>query len=77
MAKGKELHHLEIHPSENGGHAVHHIYKMKQGKSAAFMEREEPEVHTFGPEQHGEMMAHVANHLGIEHEQPEHEEAEE
>ena len=32
MAKGKELHHLEIHPSENGGHAVHHIYKMKQGK---------------------------------------------
>lgn len=59
-----ELHHMEIHPAENGGHTVQHHYKMKSaGKSGAFMERAEPEAHAFGPEQHAAMMKHIAKHL--------------
>lgn len=63
---GKKLARLEIHLGANGGHSVHHYFKAGASKSGAFTQHHEPEVHHFGPEQGEEMLAHVANHLGIE-----------
>lgn len=81
MAEAKhEMHHMEIHPAENGGHTVMHHFKHKASKSGAFRETPEPEHHVFGPNEGHEMLAHVANHLGVKEmpaeEEPEVEEAE-
>ena len=60
-----ELHHIEIHPAENGGHTVEHHYKPTSTKSGAFMERPEPEIHVFGKSEHNKMISHLKEHLGI------------
>ena len=60
-----ELHHMEIHPAENGGHVVEHHFKPKMQKSGAFMEHKEPEKHVFGPTQGAKMVSHLKEHLGI------------
>ena len=64
MEKKHELHHMEIHPAENGGHTVQHHFKSKRGKGP-FMEHPEPEHHVFGPEDHEKMMSHISEHLGL------------
>ncbi|MBV8208212.1 MAG: hypothetical protein JO041_15610 [Acidobacteria bacterium] len=61
-----ELHHLEIHPAENGGHTVEHHFKMKHSKSGAFITHPDPERYSFGPEEGHKMLAHTANTLGIQ-----------
>lgn len=74
MAEKKEHHEvsrIEIEPSENGGHTVTHHKKPKMSRdrgahSGMSMGYEEPEKHVFGKGEGHEMLAHVANHLGIE-----------
>lgn len=65
----KQLHRIEIEPAENGGHTVKHHFReiAKDSKSHAgvSMRYHEPESHVFGPEEGHEMLAHIANHLGI------------
>lgn len=61
---------IEIEPSENGGHTVtHHMKAMPMHSSKHGMmpgAYHEPEKHVFGEGEGHEMLAHVANHLGIE-----------
>ena len=66
----KKLHHIEIHPAENGGHTVQHHYKEEMSRSrdahaGMMMRHVEPEHHVFGPDEGHEMLAHVANHLNV------------
>jgi hypothetical protein len=62
MAKGerhespKMLHHLEVTPSENGGHVVTHHFKPSAGGTY-----HEPETHSFGPEEGPQAMEHIAS----------------
>jgi hypothetical protein len=72
MAKKEhaKLSRMEIEPSANGGHTITHHMPMKRSKSAAFMEREEPQKFTFGPEQHEEAMNHIREHLGMGEAEP-------
>ena len=56
------MHHMEMHPGENGGVTFKHIMKSKRGKSMAFIEQEEPKSFPFGPDQHEEAMAHFKEH---------------
>ena len=61
---------MEIRPAENGGHVVTHHMKAKMGRdskshSGMSMGYSEPEMHVFGKDEGHEMLAHVANHLGI------------
>jgi hypothetical protein len=75
-----EVHHMEIHRSENGGHMiVHHFHPLSHGLDGggvamnyavapggeSFGEVKMPEHHVFGPEQGEEAMAHVAEHAGM------------
>jgi hypothetical protein len=65
-----KVEHISITPAENGGHTVEHRMKPKpvhrMGRDAGFgMEYKEPEKHVFGKDEHGEMMEHIAKHLGI------------
>lgn len=65
----KMLHHIEIHPAENGGHTVSHHYREMsrdpKAHSGVSMMHHEPETHVFGKEEGHDMLAHVANHLKI------------
>ena len=63
-AAKKELHHIEIHHAENGGHIVQHHYSSEGGAY------HEPEHHAFGEGEGHKMLAHVAEHMGVEHESP-------
>ena len=66
MEKEPEIHHIEIHPADNGGHMVEHHYKAAPAsKSGAFMEHKEPERHSFGPKESKGMMNHLKEHLGL------------
>ena len=58
----KVLHHLEIHHAENGGHTVQHHFSSDGGQY------HEPEPHVFGEGEGHKMLAHVAEHMGVEHE---------
>lgn len=86
----KVIRRIEIEPAENGGHTVSHHYKesaKRDGKSHSGMAMmmPEPEHHVFGKDEGHEMLAHIANHLGIaepkdkaeEHEEEEEETTEE
>lgn len=66
----KELHHMEIHKAENGGHMVQHHFHQDGARY------HEPEQHVFGEGEGHAMLAHVAEHMGVEHE-PGEEEGEE
>ena len=68
--KFERLIRMEIEPAENGGHTVTHHLKPKMTKSrdahsGMAMGYQEPEKHVFGADEGHEMLAHVANHLGI------------
>jgi hypothetical protein len=70
MEKHHELRKMEIEPAENGGHTVTHHKKPKMSKdrhshAGMSMGYEEPEHHVFGKDEGHEMLAHIANHLGI------------
>jgi hypothetical protein len=65
-----QIRRIEIEPAENGGHTVTHHYKEEPRKNSrshagVAMEYHEPEHHVFGKEEGHEMLAHLANHLGI------------
>lgn len=68
MEKHRSISRMEIEPSENGGHMVtHHMKAMpthsaKMGIGSAY---QEPEKHVFGKGEGHEMLAHIANNLGI------------
>jgi hypothetical protein len=69
--KFEELRKIEIEPAQNGGHTVTHHRKPKMSKdrhahAGMSMGYEEPAHHVFGKEEGHEMLAHIANHLGIE-----------
>ena len=64
-----KLHHMEIHPAENGGHMVMHHFAHSMSKNGAVMSMPEPERHVFGPEQGHEMLAHLANELKLKESQ--------
>lgn len=55
----KVLHHIEIHHAENGGHIVTHHHESFEHP---------PEPHVFGEGEGHKMLAHVAEHMGVEHE---------
>lgn len=65
----KKLIEIRIKPAENGGHTVeHHVREMAKdtkAHSGVSMAYYEPEHHVFGADEGHEMLAHVANHLGI------------
>lgn len=66
----KKMHHIEIHPAENGGHTVQHHFHHEMRRSGSahsgmMMDQPEAEHHVFGPDEGHEMLAHVANHLHI------------
>ena len=68
--KFEQLRRMEIEPAENGGHTVTHHLKPKMTKSrdahsGMAMGYQEPEKHVFGADEGHEMLAHIANHLGI------------
>jgi hypothetical protein len=64
----KRLVKLEITKGKNGGHVVTHHHERK-GQDGYPM-HEQPEEHVFGAGQGGEMMAHVAQHMGVQQEAP-------
>lgn len=64
----KEIRSMEIEPSENGGHTVTHRFKEMPSRNVGMQSYQEPEHHVFGPDEHEDMMAHVAHHLGVKHE---------
>lgn len=69
--KFERLKRMEIDPAENGGHTVTHHKKEKMVRdrgahSGMSMGYQEPERHVFGSGEGHEMLAHVANHLGIQ-----------
>ncbi len=64
----RPLRSMEIEPAENGGHTVTHRFKSTPNPSTKGSIAEiyhEPETHVFGEGQEKELMAHVANKLGI------------
>lgn len=68
--KFERLRRMEIEPTEDGGHIVTHHEREKPIKnrsshSGMSMGYSEPKRHAFGKEEGHEMLAHVANHLGI------------
>lgn len=67
----KKIHHLEIHPGKNGGHAVHHHHVHTDGHYS------EPEIHVFGESEGHEMMKHIAKHAKVKDGWPGENEAEE
>jgi len=72
MAEKSKLTRMEIEPAENGGHTVtHHLKAMPShsSKMGMGMQYHEPEKHVFGEGEGHEMLAHVANHLGIKAEE--------
>lgn len=73
MNKRKPIARLIIIPADNGGHTVEHHFHPKHSKSGAHISIEEPEHHAFGPGEHEQMLAHIANNLNL----PEPEEQEE
>ena len=69
MAK-KELEHMRISPSKNGGMTVRHEYKRSIGKKTTEpmgigYDRPEDEEDVFGPGDHDKAMAHIGKHIGM------------
>lgn len=54
----KELDHIRLSKAENGGHMVEHHFVSEHGFH-------EPETHVFGDGKGKELMAHVAEHMGV------------
>lgn len=52
----KELSHIELRESENGGHVAEHHFTSYEHK---------PETHVFGPEDGGELISHLRENLNI------------
>lgn len=58
-----KVHRITIEPGDNGGGLIIHQFKPEMGRSGAFMQRPEPKRFNFGPGQHKEMIAHLAEHV--------------
>ena len=78
----KELHHIEIHLSDprdgkfHGAAVEHHFEREVAHGSARGMymgDTPEPEKYHFGEHEGPDMLAHVANHMGVK--EPEHDKA--
>jgi hypothetical protein len=75
----KALDHMEIHHAKNGGHIlVHHFHPESHGLDGGGSmmyggdkEKKLPELHTFGPDQGAEALAHVGEHMEMAEEKPE------
>ena len=52
----KVLEHIQLMPAENGGVAAEHRFTHYEHK---------PEMHVFGANEGGKLMAHLQHHLGI------------
>lgn len=57
----KKLSHIEIHPSDNDGHMVKHVFD----NSAMSSKYHEPEEHVFSSEQGSQAMEHIASAANI------------
>ena len=66
-----KLESMSIAPAKNGGFTVSHHYKpqasISRGRTGGGMMMMAPksEDHVFGPDQHAEMVAHIAKNLGL------------
>ena len=66
-----KLQSMEISPAKNGGFSVSHRFPPKteiaRGRTGGGMAMITPKTdeYSFGPDQHEELMAHVAKHLGL------------
>lgn len=73
----KQLRRIEIEPSDNGGHTVTSHFKATPAKrsgamnSGIYMEHSEPEMHTFGPKEHGAVISHISKALGLKSDEAE------
>lgn len=67
MAKNK-LHHIEIHPADNGHTVESHFERVSKGKSNAFYEMPPVEKHVFGNDEHEKMLNHISSVLNVKHE---------
>lgn len=67
----KQLEELRITKADNGGHTVRHEFKRQVGKRSGAMnagiysERPPTEEHSFGPDQHQAVLAHIGKALGL------------
>jgi hypothetical protein len=61
MSKGKQLHHMEVHEGEDGGHLIVHHYH-EDG-----IMHHMPKEFMFGREEGHEAMKHIAKHMHFEH----------
>lgn len=65
----KSIRDMRIEPAKNGGYTVTHHYQdtpSHSSKEGIHMRYTEPETHVFGKSEDHAMLAHIANHLGIE-----------
>lgn len=58
----KVLESIEVKRSANGGFIARHRFDNSGPSMAGY---HEPEEHTFGKDQHGQLMSHLKEHLGI------------
>lgn len=56
-----KLHHLEVHPAENGGVMIQHHFSEYGGKYKA------PENHVFSEDEGHKALEHIAKHADISH----------
>lgn len=54
----KEIRHLTITPSENGGAVVEHHFKSNDGPY------HDSETHSFGPKDHAKLKKHIMSAIG-------------
>lgn len=60
----KDLDHIRVHPAVDGVHMIEHHFKPpKPEKGEGYMGPPEPEPHFASSG--GELLAHIAKHLGI------------
>jgi len=65
-----KLESMTVTPAKNRGYVVTHRYAPKTSVSrgrngGGFMISPQSEEHVFGPDQHKELVAHMAEHLGL------------
>lgn len=61
----KKLHHIEVHPSENDGHTIKHVFE-----NSGPGEYHEPKDHVFSSGEGSEAMEHIASAANIKSSEP-------
>lgn len=56
----KKLSHIEIHPAENDGHTVKHVFD-----NSGLSEYHKPEDHVFSADEGGKAIEHIASAANI------------